>query len=394
MLRSFSVKNFLSFREEVHISLELNMHAPADGRSALADQGDRVSKVLAVIGPNGSGKTTLLKSLSFVSWFIKQSFQGRPDAPLPLDPHFVSPHEPCGFQVEFDMDGDIWRYDLSATPERVLTEALYRKQNRFSYVFIRTWDEGAKTYVVKQQQFGMSPREAGKVRPNASLIATAAQFGVNLASRMMDMQVFSNVTVLGRSHMMDHEQILLASDLYAHHDEYQSQMSHLLSQWDLGLSSVRLVKQELTDTAGEKREIHVPYGVHTIHGKEHQLFLMQESSGTQGAFTLLSRVLPVLSTGGLALIDELEADLHPHMLVPILDLFFSKKTNPYNAQIVFTTHAVDVIHQLHKGQIVLVEKNADCESDAWRMDEIKGIRADENLYAKYMAGAYGAVPQL
>ncbi len=52
------------------------------------------------------------------------------------------------------------------------------------------------------------------------------------------------------------------------------------------------------------------------------------------------------------------------------------------------------MHQLHKGQIVLVEKNADCESDAWRMDEIKGIRVDENIYAKYMAGVYGAVPRL
>jgi hypothetical protein len=25
---------------------------------------------------------------------------------------------------------------------------------------------------------------------------------------------------------------------------------------------------------------------------------------------------------------------------------------------------------------------------------LRGVRADDNLYAKYMAGAYGAVPQL
>jgi hypothetical protein len=43
---------------------------------------------------------------------------------------------------------------------------------------------------------------------------------------------------------------------------------------------------------------------------------------------------------------------------------------------------------------MLVEKNEACESTAWRMDEVKGIRTDDNFYAKYMAGAYGAVPRL
>jgi uncharacterized protein len=47
---------------------------------------------------------------------------------------------------------------------------------------------------------------------------------------------------------------------------------------------------------------------------------------------------------------------------------------------------------VHKSQVMLVEKNAECESSACRMDAVKGIRNDDNFYAKYMAGAYGAVP--
>lgn len=394
MLRSFSVKNFQSFLDEVSISFELNKQAPVDDRSVMLPNGDRISKVMAVIGANASGKTTLIKSLGFVDWFIKHSFHSRVDTPIPLDPHFVAHDQASEFQVEFDMDGEVWRYRLSATTERVISESLYRKQSRtFSYVFVRTWDADAQSYVVKQQQFGMPPREAVKTRQNASMISTAAQFEVELALRLIDLSVFTNVTGMGRSHM-NNQQILQASDFYAANESYQVQMSQLLSQWDLGLSSVRLIKQEITDANGEKREIHVPFGVHMIKNQEHQLLLMQESSGTQGAFTLLSRLLPTLATGGLAVIDELEADLHPHMLVTILDLFFSPKTNPYDAQIIFTTHAIDVMHQLHKGQIVLVEKDVDCQSDAWRLDEIKGIRTDDNLYAKYMAGAYGAIPQV
>jgi AAA15 family ATPase/GTPase len=121
---------------------------------------------------------------------------------------------------------------------------------------------------------------------------------------------------------------------------------------------------------------------------------MEESSGTQSAFVLLSRLLPALADGGLVVIDEFENDLHPHMLEPILNLFANEQTNPHKAQILFTCHAMEVLNVLHKSQVMLVEKSAECESTAWRMDTVKGIRNDDNFYAKYMAGAYGAVPQL
>ena len=171
-------------------------------------------------------------------------------------------------------------------------------------------------------------------------------------------------------------------------------MNSLLCGWDLGLSGVRVEEQLFTTDSGKEDHLFIPFGLHRVGDVDHKLLFKQESSGTQGAYLLLSRVLPVLKNGGLAIIDELEADLHPHMLNPILDLFFSPKTNPKNAQIIFTCHSVEVLSLLHKSQVVLVEKNSDCISDAWRLDSIKGVRADDNLYAKYMAGAYGAIPQI
>jgi hypothetical protein len=43
---------------------------------------------------------------------------------------------------------------------------------------------------------------------------------------------------------------------------------------------------------------------------------------------------------------------------------------------------------------MLVQKNQDCERTAYRLDSVEGIRNDDNSYAKYMAGAYGAVSEL
>jgi hypothetical protein len=81
------------------------------------------------------------------------------------------------------------------------------------------------------------------------------------------------------------------------------------------------------------------------------------------------------------------------MLEPILELFANPATNPRHAQLLFTCHAVEVLNLIHKSQVMLVQKNQDCESTACRLDAVAGIRNDDNFYAKYMAGAYGAVPE-
>ena len=66
----------------------------------------------------------------------------------------------------------------------------------------------------------------------------------------------------------------------------------------------------------------------------------------------------------------------------------------HSAQLLFTCHAIEVLNLLHKSQVMLVEKNETCESVAWRMDSVEGIRNDDDFYTKYMAGAYGAIPQV
>lgn len=394
MLRAFTLRNFQSFREPVRISLELNGNAPRDDRSCTSRIGTPLSKALAVIGANASGKTSLIKSLVFVDWFIKHSFQSKPGEPIPVFSHFSTSSEPSMFEVEFEHDGLQWRYRLIVSRERVHHESLYSRQSRaFSYVFIRDWDPDTRRYLIKQQQFGLLQKEAEKVRENASLLSTAAQYDVPLALRLLSASVWTNIHALGRLGM-DDEQLLLATGYYASHADIQGQMAALLRTWDFGLADVRIVTHTEMRENGESVEIHVPYGIHRVGDQEYPLVFPFESSGTRGAFILLSRILPALQRGGLVIIDELEADLHPHMLAPLLGLFFSPKTNPHNAQIIFTCHAEEVLSLLHKAQVVLVEKDDQGMSDAWRLDSVKGVRADDNLYAKYMAGAYGAIPQL
>ena len=391
MLHSYAFSNFQSFRERVEVDLTISRKVALTDWMADSPTGERLSKLMAVVGPNGSGKTALLKPMAFISWFVAQSFRSPPGADIPVAPHVAASNEPSDLECTVDFDGKLWRYVLRCTPKRVLHEALYQKRERFGYVFIRDWDEVNNAYVVKQQDFGLAPQEARKVRPNVSLISWAAQFGVPLAMRMTASYVNSNVNVLGRV-PMGNQDVQNAAQHFSAHSEQRKRMEQLLSAWDLGLSGVELLEVAVNNPQEPSQKVCVPFGKHRNKTTEFQLPFALESSGTQGAFVLLSRLLQTLEIGGLAVIDEFENDLHPHMLEPILDLFANPSTNPHQAQLLFTCHAIEVLNLVHKSQVMLVQKDMDCESTASRMDAVEGIRNDDNFYAKYMAGAYGAVP--
>lgn len=397
MLHRYTFANFQSFREPTEVNLRLNGKTQPVGWERVSKSGERLSTATAVVGANGSGKTSLLKPLAFLHWFIKHSFHAPADAPIPVSPHFSAPDEVSEMAAEGeDQDGGLWRYVLHLTPQRVVHEALYQRRVKgFSYVFVREWNTQTQQYDVRQQDFGLAPAEARKARPNASLIATAAQYGVPLALRFQALHVKTNVKASGRMAYRAESDLPTAAAFFAQDSAASDQMVALLTAWDLGLSGVQLRELSSQRPEQEVMKFWFPFGLHADRtGTPHELSFVDESSGTQSAFVLLARLLPVLTQGGLAVIDEFENDLHPHMLEPILDLFANPHTNPHGAQILFTCHAMEVLNVLHKSQVMLVEKDAACESTAWRMDAIKGIRNDDNFYAKYMAGAYGAVPQL
>ncbi len=397
MLHSYAATNFQSFRKRVEVDLRVNDRAPDTDWIATCGTGQRVSKVLGVIGANGSGKTALLKPLAFLGWFFTSSFhQAQVGADIPVHLHFASAAEPMEIACEADADGQLWRYVLRCTPQRVLHEALYRKHERFRYVFTRDWDEAAGAYVVRQQDFGLDAAKAVEARPNVSLISWAAQYGVPLALRIAAPTVYSNIGVSGRVNSGDLG-VLEAARGFQSSAPLRAEMERLLCSWDLGLSGVDVREGELTTNPlepNQKQKIWIPFGHHKSHGQEYVLPLLLESNGTKSAFSLLSFLLPALSRGAVAVVDEFESDLHPHMLDAILGLFASRKTNPHNAQLLFSSHAIEVLNLLDKRQVMLSEKNEDCESSAIRLDRIEGVRSDVSLYAKYMAGAFGAVPNL
>ncbi|MCG8526791.1 MAG: ATP-binding protein, partial [Opitutales bacterium] len=191
--------------------------------------------------------------------------------------------------------------------------------------------------------------------------------------------------------------IFEVSDFYANYGDFLVSAEKHLAKADTGISRLKMKETTYLNDEGKEETFVVPFACHVVEGREYERRLIDESRGTQALYVLMRYILPVLKLGGIAIIDEFETGLHAHVVKYVVELFYSKSTNPYGAQLIANFHTDFLLNStFEKYQIVLAEKDPETQStDAWRLDKVKGIaRNANNHYAKYHAGAYGGVPNI
>ncbi|OGH73812.1 MAG: hypothetical protein A3C90_02415 [Candidatus Magasanikbacteria bacterium RIFCSPHIGHO2_02_FULL_51_14] len=402
MIHSFSCKNFYSFGESAEINFTVNDNAPENNGYFKTPSGVRLSKVETVIGPNASGKTNLLKVLPFLKWLIIDSFNTKPEDPIVVQPFAFgeAKDQPTELSVVFEIDDKVYAYDFMITTDRILTEKLERttlakEKKGTQKIFSREWNFSQNRYDFEGENFKLPKEFENLVRKNASVIGTAVRLNHEESQKIAKFwqQIETNVIEAGwiGDHLLPNSiaQLGEAFDFFSENSVLKAEAEKLLSRFDLGLEGFEIKK--------EKKENGFSLNVraaHLFNGQKSYLPVQYESSGTKQLFVLLKSILQALAEGGVAVLDEFDVNLHPEMVMALFDLFIQPETNPKNAQLIMSAHSHMILSKLDKYQIILVEKNKDGISEAWRLDEVSGIRADENYYSKYIAGAYGAVPKL
>lgn len=403
MIHSFSCKNFYSFRELTTVSFVVNDNAPDSGSYFTAPSGTRLSRVETVIGPNASGKTNLLKVLLFLKWLIVDSFNVKPDDPLPVQSFVFGDDQdtPIELVVVFEIDGKVYTYSFVLDGSKIISEKLeltsvVKKNKSSKQVFARTWNGASGAYdFTASSGFDLPKEFENLLRSNASMISVAARLNHKDSQEIADFWQHVQSNVIEAGWIGDHlfpnaaQQLLEALDFYAENDELKAEAEKLLSRFDLGFDTFEITKEKKEDGHSLSAR-----AVHIVSGQKHNLNLRYESSGTKQLFILLKTVLQVLGKGGVAVLDEFDVNLHPEIVLALFELFVHSETNPHNAQLLLSTHSHIILSELDKYQVILVEKKDNCASESWRLDEVSGVRADDNYYSKYLAGAYGAVPNM
>ena len=406
MLHYLEFSNFCSFIGPERVSFVIDEKAPDTHQFVRGKGGTRLSKAQAIIGANAAGKSNTLRALSFLAWFSTHAYRVlEPDDSIPVDSYNfygnATKPEPLKFKIEFESPtgkGAIYRYEIELTAKRVIRERLSRQgsSSKFSYLMKREHSGKADQVETKGLSLGISDKELSRLlRPNNSFLSVVLHldFEELRPVRFFFESIDSNVDRHGKRFIF-HDNIFGPALFFSENLDLFDQAKQLIAGVDLGIADIALEQESILLKGDEElHEMVIPFGVHRIEDHEYRLPFSHESGGTQGLFGLLRRLLPVLQKGGVAIVDDFESELHPHMLPRLFDLFFNPHTNPKNAQLLFTTHAyAEVFRRFDKRQVTIAEKGEDGISHLYRLDEIKGIRQDDNMLAKYDAGAYGGIP--
>lgn len=402
MIFKIEIENFYSIRNRQVLDLRAPANAPDDTRRlAPCWQGsrERAPKVVAVFGANGSGKSNLLRALSFVSWFVVSSFTQAANARIPHRPFnddasfqeptrlklWLSGNEFLGVTETDDSADCQYRYELiigNGVNQNVLGESIFywpESSGRKTRLIERLGDGTVKAGKV----FGLSgygPALEKILRSNASVISTLAQLNHPIASSIVESTnaTISNILIdkLEFPDDMIFEQYIARPELI---EEFNREVGRV----DIGVQDLKILKR----ADGPRLEF--------FHkGLTLPMPFFMESHGTQQFLKLFPLISDSLETGSIAIIDELDAAIHPMILPEIISWFHDPARNPRNAQLWMSCQNVSLLEELSKDEIVFCEKDLRGRTEVYCLNDIKAVRRDDNYYKKYLGGFYGAVPRI
>ena len=134
--------------------------------------------------------------------------------------------------------------------------------------------------------------------------------------------------------------------------------------------------------------------------EDRKVIIPAELMESRGTLKLVDFAIPfekLFKSGGVFVLDEFDAAIHPELIKGILALFNDSEINKDGAQLVFTTHNPIYLNNriFRRDQIRFVEKDQDSfESAIYSLADFgsEEVRNDHNYLINYFKGNYGALP--
>jgi AAA15 family ATPase/GTPase len=419
MLLEFRVRNFRSYAEERRFSMVAGSGTEIPKNTMKIEGFDRFRLLssAAIYGANASGKSNLIQAFAFFRDFVLRSSESReegdriPVLPFLLDPKMAK--QPSEFEITFLLDGVRHQYGFVVSQDRVHEEWLtvYPKGKPQEW-FRRTLDAEGKTNWSWSRTHlkGDKSQLAERTRENALFLSVAAQWNhLQLTPIYRWFRNHLKVTPKGIDVMSYTRGQLLKDSIF------REWLTRILQAADIGINRViakesNIAKEELHFAeeipAAVKKFLNESFlnefkvEVHTTRrlsgsDKEIEWDLRLESDGTQRMLELLGPIYEVLEEGAILVMDELDTSLHAYITRALVDLFNDPKTNPNQAQLVFTTHDTSLLDPtlFRRDQIWFTAKEASGATDLYSLQDFSP-RKGEAIQKGYLVGRYGAIPVL
>ena len=429
MLISFSVENWLSFRDRATFSMV------AGREKQHLERVPRIEKykmgllpIAAIYGGNASGKTNLFKALSFARHLVVKGTQ--PEAmitvePFRLDPTFTK--KPTRLSFELFIEDQCYEFGFSVTREQVVEEWLFEiLKTTEKELYHRKEGEIQFSPELKKDQFLRFAFQG--TRDNQLFLTNAVNQKVERFKGIYNWFRDSLVMIAPDSRFEPFERFFQEeTPLYGH-------MNLTLNHLDTGISrlggeKVPFDSLALPENLRNKLREEIAEGVTvrllaepgherfaimrrdgelearklvSFHndstGDEIRFDMKQESDGTQRAIDLIPAFLELsaANNGKVFVIDEIDRSLHTLLTRELLNGYLESCTSDTRSQLLLTTHDVLLMDQklFRRDEMWVTERDSQGCSSLFAFSDYKDMRYDKDIRKSYLQGRLGGVPRI
>ncbi len=412
MLVMFRVKNFASFKDEV--ILDLRAVSYKDMTSHVLDIGkNKLVKTLAIYGKNASGKSNLVSALYYFESFIFNQFYNEGEKEDDIKTAEKMPNirrttyrlsedinEESEFEMVFYHDNKTYQYGFSIKDED--GENKYYINEEWLLVDEKEVFDRKREHIIPGKKYEKEIKKIDKVRNDRLYIGALDYFADGDVKVIIDgfkdyLKHYFNVhfELVVEMSIKGIVSGVSYSNKLVEDEQYRKIIEQFIKAADIGITRL-----EIEENYNENTKEHRDYDIKTVHNvyndkgevvREEKFDIKMESSGTIRYFSFIQYILNMIEDGGVFIVDEMSARLHPILTKFIVDLYQSKRNK--KAQLIFTTHDVSLMNrqQFRRDEIAFVDKNKKGESSIFTLADIKA-RSDASFSKDYMFGKYGAIP--
>lgn len=426
MLLNFSCENFKSFRNGFQFNMipekrmtELDYSILAETVSGKEESGLSAS---VIYGPNAAGKTTIVNAMSCMRQIVlRGSIRDASDdrsgdhvsSELTLAPFaFRNDVVPVRFDVTFTSNGIKVRYVLAvflgsfldkSTGRYIDREQLYVND---SFVFDRTKDTVEKLKldgIAHLLNVGYSLKDSEKTRQTMSNNTTSDSLLL-----VTDFNSFCSKKLVKDIRQWFEDQFIVVNS--SDRTRFYPGMPE-----DDGRAMINVYINKIAQEAGiigsdfayvNDPETHSTKLISVLQKTDNTLYGLDadkiESVGTMRLISIMPVIISALRRGAVLVMDELDASLHPMIVMNLISIFHNDGVNKKGAQLIFNTHnPIYLNHRLlRRDEIKFVERDKESKSSSlYALSDFKAngeasVRKTSDYMKNYFISRYGAIEDI
>ncbi len=416
MIVEFSVKNFRSINSLQTISFVATGLKSSEEFSEvdfnnISELGNtKLLKTVGIYGANASGKSNIIMALEYFLQSIRNEASSVSNLNLLCEPFLYQENTletESFFQIVLFVNNKKYRYGFtvkqntkqntnpaeSYSNEIITNEWLFASQGKdMVELFTRKGLDVNKNNLPNEEKIPT-------LNYAHTLFLTHSAAFDNEGDSFFIKSFVTNKTISNISKFDNFNWNLLALLLY---EKKEKEFLELLSAFNLKYDKIVLKRDKnslknqisLNEVYLEKTFVHKNKETAKI-----ELNLERnESAGTKKIFEIAALIYRAFNIpiNSLTIIDEIDSNFHPSLLIKLVALFNNPKINKNNSQLLFTTHDTNLLSPaiMRRDQFYFAEKNNDDATRIYSLADLKGIRNDADFAKQYLAGFYGALPVL